>query len=143
MTEKIKALHFVNEGDSISPLLPEEVKNYLIDIDGTVCEDIPNEQAHRMADAAVYPDALAIVNGWYEQGHIITFFTSRTDEHREVTAQWLDKNGFNYHHLLLNKPRGGNYHWIDNCDVKATRFNGSFTELVKQTKAIEVFDDGE
>lgn len=142
MIEKNKTLEFVNTGDSISPLLPEEVKNYLIDIDGTVCEDVPNEQAYRMAEAKVYPDALAVVNGWYEQGHIITFFTSRTDEHREVTEQWLDKNGFNYHHLLLNKPRGGNYHWIDNALVRATRFNGSFTELVTQSKSIEVFDDG-
>ena len=78
-----------------------------------------------------------------QQGHIITFFTSRTEEHREVTEMWLKKHDFKYHGLLMGKPRGGNYHWIDNCDVKATRFNGSFTELIKQTKSIEVFDDGE
>ena len=31
------------DGNSISPVLPEEVKNYLIDIDGTITEDVPNE----------------------------------------------------------------------------------------------------
>ena len=29
-------------GNAASPILPEDVKNYLIDIDGTVGEDIPN-----------------------------------------------------------------------------------------------------
>ena len=32
-------------GNQASPTLPEHVKNYLIDIDGTVGEDIPNETA--------------------------------------------------------------------------------------------------
>ena len=30
--------------ENISPALPEGVKNYLIDIDGTVTDDIPNEE---------------------------------------------------------------------------------------------------
>ena len=45
-------------GQAISPILPEGIKNYLIDIDGTVCDDIPNEEPERMLTAAVYPDAL-------------------------------------------------------------------------------------
>jgi hypothetical protein len=39
----------------------------------------------------------------------------------------------------MSKPRGGNYHWIDNHLVRATRFEGRFTDLVKATKSIEVF----
>ena len=30
-------------GEQLSPILPEGIKNYLIDIDGTICEDIKNE----------------------------------------------------------------------------------------------------
>ena len=30
-------------GEHLSPILPEGIKNYLIDIDGTICDDIPNE----------------------------------------------------------------------------------------------------
>lgn len=127
------------KGEAISPLLPEEVKNFLIDIDGTVCDDIPNEEPERMATTLPYPDALRILNKWYEEGHIITFFTSRTEEHREITEEWLKKHGFKYHALLMNKPRGGNYHWIDNHIVKATRFKGKFTDLVVKTHEIEVF----
>ena len=127
------------DGKKISPVLPEGVKNYLIDIDGTICDDIPNEEPERMATAKVYPDALETLNKWYEEGHIITFFTSRTEEHREVTEQWLDKHGFKYHGMLMGKPRGGNYHWVDNHIVRATRYEGKFTDLVEKEATIKVF----
>lgn len=32
----------------------------------------------------------------------------------------------------MGKPRGGNYHWVDNHLVKATRYNGKFTDLVEK-----------
>lgn len=126
-------------GKLISPILPENVKNYLIDIDGTICDDIPNEQPERMATAVAYPDALTILNKWYDEGHIITFFTSRTEAHRVVTEKWLADNGFKYHGLLVGKPRGGNYHWIDNHMVRATRYEGRFTDLIMKEVTIEVF----
>ena len=131
------------EGNSASPILPSDVKNYLIDIDGTICDDIPNEQPERMATAKLYPEALEVLNSWYEDGHIITFFTSRIEEHRAVTEKWLESYGFKYHGLLMGKPRGGNYHWIDNHLVRATRYEGKFSQLVKKEKTIEVFTDSE
>ena len=136
---KLQALS-VN-GALLSPVLPEGIKNYLIDIDGTICDDIPNEESERMVTAAVYPDALVTLNKWYDEGHIIFFFTSRTEEHRAVTEAWLQKHGFKYHGMLMGKPRGGNYHWIDNHLVKATRYNGRFTDLVDKEVTIQVFDD--
>ena len=130
-------------GQTISPILPEGVKNYLIDIDGTVCDDIPNEEPERMLTAEVYPDALITLNKWFDEGHIIFFFTSRTEAHREYTEIWLKKHGFKYHGMVMGKPRGGNYHWIDNHLVKATRYRGHFTDLVEKAVTIEVFDDGQ
>lgn len=127
-------------GKKLSPVLPSNIKNYLIDIDGTICDDIPNEEPWRMTDAAVYPDALERLNKWFHEGHIITFFTSRTEEHRIVTENWLNKNGFKYHALLMNKPRGGNYHWIDNHLVRATRYTGNFSELIEKETTIQVFE---
>tara|TARA_Y100000589_G_scaffold203294_1_gene191789 strand:- start:309 stop:752 length:444 start_codon:yes stop_codon:yes gene_type:complete len=129
------------DGNALSPILPKDVKNYLIDIDGTVTEDVPNEEPERMLTCEPYPDALEVLNNWYEEGHIITFFTSRTEEHRPYTEKWLKMHNFKYHGLLMGKPRGGNYHWIDNHLVKATRFRGKFTELIKVSKDIEVFND--
>lgn len=126
-------------GNDISPVFEDDTKNYLIDIDGTICDDIPNEQAERMITANVYEDALETLNRWYDQGHIITFFTSRLEMHRKVTEDWLEEKGFKYHGLLMNKPRGGNYHWVDNHIVRATRFSGKFTDLVEEEMKIQVF----
>ena len=138
---KIKLQSKVIDGEFVSPRHPDGIKNYLIDIDGTICDDIPNEEPERMLTAKVYPDALETLNKWYKEGHIICFFTSRTEEHREYTETWLEKNGFNYHSMLMGKPRGGNYHWVDNHLVKATQFKGKFTELVEKEVTIKVFDD--
>jgi uncharacterized HAD superfamily protein len=134
-------IELLENGKHLSPVLPEHVKNYLIDIDGTVCDDIPNEEPERMETAALYPDALETINGWYDQGHIITFFTSRLESHREVTEKWLDKHGFKYHGILMGKPRGGNYHWIDNHIVRATRYTGKFTNLIEKSANVQVFED--
>lgn len=123
-------------GKKISPVLPANINNYLVDIDGTICEDIPNEEPQRMATAQVSPDALQTLNRWYDEGHIITFFTSRTEEHRAVTEQWLKNNGFKYHALLVGKPRGGNYHWIDNAPVQVMNVKEDFwkTNLSKNNQ---------
>ena len=129
------------QGRAISPVFSNQTKNYLIDIDGTITDDVPNEEPERMETCLPYEGSVNTINTWYSQGHIITFFTSRTDEHEVVTRNWLDKHGFKYHHLLLNKPRGGNYHWIDNHIVRATRYNGKWSKLVNKTHNIEVFEE--
>ena len=134
-----KLLNIKVDVESISPILPKHIKNYLIDIDGTICDDIPNEEPDRMKTATLYPDALQTLNKWFDEGHFITFFTSRVEEHRSVTEIWLKKNGFKYHGLIMNKPRGGNYHWVDNHIVRATRFDGKFTDLVDKEATIQVF----
>ena len=137
-----KILHKkVKDGEKVSPVLPEGIKNYLIDIDGTITEDIPNEEPNRMVTCLPFKDALLTCNKWFEEGHMICFFTSRLEDHREITETWLEKHGFKYHTLLMGKPRGGNYHWIDNHLVKATRYNGKFTDLIKKEVKIEVFDE--
>tara|TARA_R100000152_G_C6538543_1_gene17589 strand:- start:88 stop:453 length:366 start_codon:yes stop_codon:yes gene_type:complete len=116
-------------------------KNYLIDIDGTICEDIPNEEWQRFSSAKRFDDALKIINKWYKEGHTITFFTAREEKHRAITEMWLHTNMFKFHGLIMNKPRGGNYHWIDNLKVQATQYLGKFTELIKENKTIEIFNN--
>ena len=74
MNKETELIKKVVDGEQISPTLPKDVKNYLIDIDGTICDDIPNEEPERMKDAKIYPDALKTLNKWYDQGHIITLF---------------------------------------------------------------------
>ncbi len=128
-------------GQKLSPVLSDDIKNYLIDIDGTITDDIPNEEPERMGTCEPYPDALETLKRWKAEGHIITYFTSRLEEHREVTETWLKKHGFPFDGLVMGKPRGGNYHWIDNHIVRATRYQGNFSDLVKKEMTIEVFED--
>ena len=140
-------MELINKTDDnnklISPILPDGIKNYLIDIDGTITEDVPNEEPERMLTVAPYPNSIDVINEWYDQGHIITFFTSRTEEHRTSTEVWLKAHGFKYHGLLMGKPRGGNYHWIDNHIVRATRYDGVWSDLVRKNVTIEVFPSNE
>jgi hypothetical protein len=131
----------VQQDSNISPELAFGLKNYLIDIDGTVTEDVPNEQPERMSVVEPFDGAVETINSWYDEGHVITFFTSRTDEHELITKQWLEKWNFKYHNILFNKPRGGNYHWVDNHIVRATRYNGKWSKMVNKTHNIEVFEE--
>lgn len=130
-----------DNGTSLSPILPPGKQNYLIDLDGTVCEDCPNEESERMATVKPYLDARDKINEWYDQGHIITFFSARTDEHRGITVRWLSEHDFKYHRLLLNKPRGGSYVWIDNHSVKGVTFKGIWSNLVTKLKEITIFEE--
>lgn len=126
---------------NISPELAFGLKNYLIDIDGTITEDVPNEQPERMSIVEPFEGSVDMVNSWYKEGHVITFFTSRTYEHELITKEWLQKWNFKYHNIIFNKPRGGNYHWIDNHIVRATRYNGKWSKLINKTHNIEVFEE--
>ena len=122
-----------DQGELVSPVLPEGKRNLMIDIDGTICDDIPNEEPVRMATTRPYTGARETINGWYDEGHIITFFTSRNSVlNREITEKWLKTHGFKYHSLLMDKPRGGQYYWIDNHFVKGIRFEGNWGSMVTE-----------
>ncbi len=129
------------KGEAISPVLAAGTKNYLIDIDGTITDDIPNEEPERMKTCKPFADAIETMSKWYDEGHTIFFFTSRTEALREITETWLKENNIRYHGIIFGKPRGGNYHWIDNHIVRATRYTGKFNDMVKQEKVIEVFGE--
>lgn len=130
---------FDAEGNLLSPVLEEGIKNFMVDIDGTISEDIANEEPEKMPDAYLIPGSLEMCNQWYEEGHVITFFTSRIEKHRKVTEDWLDMHGFKYHGILFGKPRGGNYHWIDNHIVRATKYKETWDNLVDKDVTIQVF----
>jgi len=102
----------------------ENVVNYLIDLDGTVCEDIPNEESHRYSDAEPYEGAAEILQSLVDNGHTVTYFTAREEKDRMVTLTWLAKHGFPEGRLIMDKPRGGNYVWVDNHKVRGVRFVG-------------------
>lgn len=117
-------------------------KVFLIDIDGTVGDDIKNEDSHLYATANHFPDALEIINKWYDEGNVITFFTARESKDREVTETWLNEKGFKYHGLVMDKPRikdGQEYVWIDNRKVRAVTYLGTWGELKEVDAKIQTF----
>ena len=119
---------------------------FLVDIDGTICENIPNEDGvERMRNAKPYEESVRAVNRLYDHGNFICFFTARTDEHAEVTKEWLQEHKVKYHQIIFNKPRKSStfteYHFIDDTHAKATTFKGKFTHFIKKKIEIEVFED--
>ncbi|MGI0092091.1 MAG: phosphoheptose isomerase [Nitrososphaerales archaeon] len=115
----------------------------MIDIDGVICEHIPNEFPEKMKTAEEIAGARKWINSKFEEGNYICFFTARLEEHRKITKKWLRDCGFKYHRIIFGKPRGGNYHYIDRIHVQATTFKGKFSPMVSVTHGIEVFDDSE
>jgi hypothetical protein len=109
----------------------QKQKLFLIDIDGTICDDIRNEESELYSTANAFPRALEIINKWYDES-----------KDREVTLQWLDKHGFKYHGLVMDKPRINDeqeYVWIDNKKVRAVTYLGNWTELKEVDAKIQIF----
>ena len=120
----------------------ENNKIILLDIDGTICQDIDNQDFILFPYALPIKGAKEIVNKWYDDGNIITLFTARESKDREVTLKWLDDNGFKYHGLIMDKPRckdGWEYMWVDNRPVRGVTFKGVWTELVNINAKVQVF----
>ena len=121
------------------------MKVFLVDIDGTCCDDIMNEDAHLYPTAKVIEGSLEQINKWHEEGNHITFFTAREEKDREVTIKWLDDNKFKYHGLIMNKPRCLNtddeYVWIDNRKVRGITYNSVWGDLKEVNKKILTFGD--
>jgi hypothetical protein len=107
---------------------------YLIDIDGTICEDIKNEDSHLFKEAKLYEGSKDIINKLYEGGNKIVFFTAREYKDKGVTLSWLWKNGFKFHDLITDKPRCGDdeeYVWIDNKPVRGITYKGEWSPIIE------------
>jgi hypothetical protein len=120
----------------------DKSKIFLIDIDGTICEDIKNEDSHLYPTAKVYPEALEIINKWYDEGNTIVFFTAREYKDKTITLLWLQTHGFKFHGLITDKPRiqdDQEYVWIDNRKVRAVTYLGTWSELKEVDAKIQIF----
>ncbi len=53
----------IEKGETVSPILPEGIKNYLIDIDGTICDDVPNEELKEWYSKALSDALETIITG--------------------------------------------------------------------------------
>jgi hypothetical protein len=107
---------------------------YLIDIDGTVCDDIKNEDSHLYYDALPYEGSKVIINKLYDEGNKVVFFTAREYKDKTVTLIWLWRHGFKFHDLITDKPRCSEdeeYVWIDNKPVRGITYKGNWAPIVE------------
>ena len=77
---------------------------YCFDIDGTICSLVKNSDYE---SAKPFPEMLEKINELYDEGHKIMFFTARGCrsgiDHTILTIEQLEKWGFKYHELVMNK----------------------------------------
>ncbi len=108
---------------------------YVIDIDGTIC-DKPNCIKDCDYETSIAkPDRIAQINKLYDEGHQIIYLTargmgrfknSRILAYREfynLTYKQLKSWGCKFHELHLGKPSGDFY--IDDKGVNANDFFGN------------------
>ncbi len=121
------------------------MRHFLIDIDGTICDDIKNEESHLYITAKPIEGSIEQINKWYDEGHTITFFTAREEKDRGITIFWLDKHKVKYHGLIMDKPRcktsDDEYIWVDNRKVRGVTYKGIWGDLKEVVKNILTFGD--
>lgn len=80
-----------------------------IDIDGTIAHSSAvdfskvDKDPQQLMKAVPIKEAVKAIQKLYDQGHQIVFHTSRPKRNEEVTAKWLKKHKFPYHHLEMEK----------------------------------------
>ena len=103
---------------------------YVIDIDGTICEEVGE-----VIGRTPYLDRIAQINKLYDEGHDITYFTARgmgrfgddPDASMKASALLFDLTekqlkdwGCKYHTLILGKPHADFF--IDDKGVNSDDF---------------------
>ena len=82
----------------------------MIDIDGTVLFKDPQGM---FFSGVPLSGAVEQVKKWFDAGDYIIFWTARPESYRTITAEALDKAGFVYHELRMDKPYADEIHIYD------------------------------
>ena len=104
-----------------SPILSPEIKNYSIDIDGTICGNILYEESWRIKNTNAYSDELKTIKKWFGSGYIRYFLRSRTEDQKGIIEGCL-KNHKLTNRIIFDNSRGGNHFLIDNHEFKLRYF---------------------
>lgn len=82
------------------------MKCYAVDIDGILCE-----VCHDIAIGDHIPilGNINTINRLYDQGHTIIVHTSRRENLRTETEQWLHTNNVKFQALVMNKLKADYY----------------------------------
>lgn len=82
-------------------------KTYILDIDGTLLEHIPNfQEIHSHPSLRALPGAKEKTSLWHCQGHVIVLMTARPEGLRKLTEQQLHNAGIIYDMLIMGVGQG-------------------------------------
>ena len=103
---------------------------YVIDIDGTICEEHDINDGHEIrpiTNRRPYEDRIEKINKLYDEGHTIVFYTARglksgrgEQHYRPITEQQLKEWGVKYHDLWFKKHDAT--HYIDDKALRPEEF---------------------
>ena len=95
---------------------------YVIDIDGTICEEVGEVIGRKP-----FTDRIAKINKLYDLGHTIVFYTARglksgrgEEHYSPITEQQLKEWGCKYHDLWFKKHDAT--HYIDDKALRPEEF---------------------
>ena len=106
---------------------------WIFDIDGTVCK---HNGYKTDGEDTILPGVKEFFNQ-IPDNDMIVFVTSRTDEYRQVTIDFLETNGLRYNHIIFNAPYGERILINDdkpsglNCSI-AVRLNRDSFNIMKK-----------
>ena len=98
---------------------------YIIDIDGTICSVVLNDDGSVNYDKTQpYKDRIKKINKLISEGHEITYWTARGSAsgvvRSELTRKQLTEWGARYHELLFYKPVYDI--WIDDKAINSEQY---------------------
>ena len=103
------------------------MKNYVFDIDGTICTNTKGEYEKAQPINSI----IRKINKLYDNGHTIKYFTARGSgtgiNWENLTSNQLKEWGAKYHELILGKPEGDIY--IDDKGVNVLDWDQLSYEL--------------
>jgi hypothetical protein len=126
---------------------------FLIDIDGTIVEDVSNEvlfewlRTDGVDHSKPIQDAIEKINALFRDGHYICLFTARWSSLATITERRLVELGLKFHSIVYDKPRMARpdgtrydgYFFIDNHKPRAAQFLGSW-EFKRETRDVIILD---
>jgi hypothetical protein len=74
-----------------------------VDLDGILTVETEGFGDDAYAKRSPNLKNIEAINQLYDNGHVITIFTSRFSIDQIVTINWLKKYGVKYHHIVFNK----------------------------------------
>ena len=105
----------LENGQHISPILPKGIKNYLIDIDGTICDTVNSDYLSSQPKK----DIIEKFNKLYDDGYEVHYWTARGAISKKNWDYWTKRQlegwGVKYTSINMDKPHYD--YWIDDKSI--------------------------